>query len=75
MMTIEESKVENFPFKEGEQVEINWTSRPKETAVITKLFTSVQWGHNVVHAIMVQTESSGNFSIDGSLLSKIENQE
>lgn len=72
-MTIEEARVDKFPFKENEQVEINWKGYPMERAVITKLHTSIQGGYEVVHGVMVKTETSKkDFSVCASLLRKID---
>lgn len=54
MMTIEESKIEKFPFKEGDRVKVNWKSSEKiQFGSISKIYTSQQWGCTVVHAVMI----------------------
>ena len=58
LLTIQYSKIENFPFVEGEKVLICWTGFPAELGTIHKLSTSVQHGHKVVDGVMVLTESS-----------------
>lgn len=75
MMTLEQSKVENFPFKEGERVRVNWREFPAEEATIAKLCTSIQWGHEVVYCVLIQTEKSDKpFGVSATILEKISSE-
>lgn len=55
MITINEAAIENFPYKEGDRVKVMWAYPHGlvEKATIHKLHTSIQWGRNVVYAIMI----------------------
>lgn len=58
MLTIEQAKVNNFPFKVNDRVEIRWGSPHGlvEQGSISELKTGVQHGHEVVYAIMVKID-------------------
>jgi len=72
--TIENSKLENFPFKEGDTVLINWSKREPETATVHKLFVSKQWDVDVIYSILVKTDNYPKpFAVNHTLLQKITN--
>lgn len=58
-MTIEESRVEKFPFKVGDRVQVNWyvkEARKLEYGTVSYLSTSTQSGYEVVHAMYVRID-------------------
>jgi hypothetical protein len=54
-LTIDECRIDNFPFKENDHVIISWNKEYQQSAVIVKLQTSMQSGRDIVHAVMVST--------------------
>lgn len=55
--TIENSRLDRFMWKEGDQVLIQWPNRNQEQATIIKLYVSQQCGHDVVYGVTVTTEA------------------
>lgn len=55
--TIENSRLDRFTWKEGDQVLIRWPNRNPEQATIAKLYVSRQSGYDVVYGVTVTTKA------------------
>ena len=64
--------VDDFPFREGDDVLIKWNKNHVEKGVISTIYTSLQWGVNIVHAVCVRTDNFPvEFVVNANLLEKI----
>lgn len=74
-LTIQQSKLETFRFRAGDKVIIRYPGFPPEPATIHALHTSHQHGNEVVHGVMVITESfpCKPFAVSPAILEKTSN--
>ena len=70
--TIENSRLDIFPWKVGQKVLIKWPNREPEQAIIAKLFVSRQWGKDVLYGVAVTTDKCKDpFGVNHCLFEKI----
>jgi hypothetical protein len=73
MFTAEQSRPENFPFKIGETIEINWhtrNGRMLETATVSQLLTGKHWGKDVIYCMMAKNVQGKEFAVCPSICKK-----
>lgn len=74
LLTINGSTTENYPFAQGEQVEVHWElpSKRIEHATIVELKTGIQHGKQIVYCVMITTEKHKRpFAVSAAILKKL----